>query len=608
MPSVPNVHALFVLLLTAVALVLFSRERIPLATSALAILTTLILFFQLFPFVSDHHPFSPAALFVGFSDPALIAIVGLMIVGQGVVTTGALVPIGRVLARFWAWSPALAFLLTLILASLLSAFVNNTPIVILLLPLLTAIALRTQAFASRLLMPMGFATLIGGMGTTIGTSTNLIVMSVAQKMGLPPMGMFSFTEIAALGALVGITYLWLIAPRILPQNDAPLTQSSPRLFTARLILGADSPLVGAPLSQARTLLAGGRLTAVLRGDGVSLSLLPDLLLREQDILVVQDRPENLKEHESALGATLWSGESHDPDSARGDEDRQLAEIVITPTSRLAGNSLANSFFEIHYDLTPIGLYQRGLSHVGNHDLDRVILNAGDIVLVEGTRTKIAETRRKGRLLLLDATTDLPRNHKASLALVIMGLVVALAALNILPIELSAVAGVLAMLITRCLAWDDFVDAIRPDVILIIAASLALSLALTVTGGSAFLAATLRAWGHGLSPTMMIAILLLLMAVIANLASHVVAAVIGTPVAIDLANSFHVAPIPFVLAVLFGANLCFATPMAYQTNLLVMSAGGYRFSDFLRVGLPLVALLIITFTSLLAWRYHLPITW
>ncbi|MHB8253966.1 MAG: SLC13 family permease [Acidiferrobacter sp.] len=603
-PEIPNHHALFVLILTGSALLLFSSERVPLETSALGVLAALVLVFALVPFAPHHHPFLAIRLFYGFSNPALIAVVALMAIGAGVVNTGALEPVGRVLARLWPMSPRLALLVMLVIAAFLSAFVNNTPIVILLLPLLTGIAARAQESSSRLLMPMGFATLIGGMGTTIGTSTNLLVIGLSHQLGVAPMGMFSFSAIAAEASVVGIAYLWLVMPALLPRNTQALRSGSPRAFSARLKLSDTSQMNGKTLAEARALLTSARLTGVFRGDGVALALLPDLRMRKGDVLVVHDKPERLKEHEAALGAVLSPGESHDvTDNAKA--DRQLAEVVVTPTSRLAGSTLGESFFEVRYGLVPVGLYRRGKTYSGAQELDEVVLSAGDVVLVDGARTHLDEIRRKGRLLLLDATTNLPRGHKAPYALVIVSLVVTLAATGVLPIAISAVVGVLAMLATGCLTWADFSDAMRADVILIIVASLALSLALNVTGGASYLAAILQTLGHGLQPALMIGLLLLLTGIIANMASHVVAAVIGAPVAIDLAHSLHIAPAPFVLAVLFGANLCFATPMAVQTNLLVMSAGGYHFRDFMRAGIPLAVVLAITLTLLLSVHYRLP---
>ena len=217
-PSVPNGHALLSLLLTAFALFLFTRRKIPLEISSLVLLVVLALSFALFPFSVRGEHFEPVAFFQGFGHEALITVCALMVVGQGLVQTGALEPVGRVLTKAWARAPFLSFLMTLIVSALLSAFINNTPIVVLLLPILISVCMRTKTPASRILMPMGFATLVGGMGTTIGTSTNLLVVSVARDLGLPEIGMFDFVLPAVIASGVAIVYLWLIAPRLLEER------------------------------------------------------------------------------------------------------------------------------------------------------------------------------------------------------------------------------------------------------------------------------------------------------------------------------------------------------------------------------------------------------
>ena len=210
MPDSPDPHAIAVLILTAVALFLFTRERIPLETSSLAVLVVLTVGFELFPYYpetavgEERIRLHAIDFFHGFGHEALVAVCGLMIVGHGLVRTGALEPIGRTLSTLWGVSPQLSLLITLALGGLLSAFVNNTPIVVLLLPILISVSLRTQTPASAILMPMGLATLVGGMTTTIGTSTNLLVVSVAADMGLPRMEMFAFFLPASMACGVGI--------------------------------------------------------------------------------------------------------------------------------------------------------------------------------------------------------------------------------------------------------------------------------------------------------------------------------------------------------------------------------------------------------------------
>ncbi len=208
-PSPPNVHAIAVLILTVLALILFTRERIPLETSSLLVLIGLAVGFELFPFSMSGGTLHAVDFFHGFGHEALVAVCALMIAGQGIVRTGALEPVGRAMARMWKVSPAITFLLTLLVSAWMSAFINNVPVVVLFLPILITVSVRTGMPASSVLMPMGFATLLGGSSTTIGTSTNLLVIAVAAEMGLARIGMFDFILPAAISGTIGVLYLWL---------------------------------------------------------------------------------------------------------------------------------------------------------------------------------------------------------------------------------------------------------------------------------------------------------------------------------------------------------------------------------------------------------------
>src|SRR5210317_467559 len=221
-PQVPNMHALVMLLMTGVALFLFSREKIHLESSSLAILVMVVVGFHLFPFEGVRGTVEPLTFFYGFGHEALIAVCALMIAGEALVKTGVLEPVARRLARLWQSSPKTALLLTLVVAALLSAFMNNTPIVVLMLPMLIGAAVRSKTSSSGVLLPMGFATLIGGMGTTIGTSTNLLVVSVAADMGMERFQMFDFMMPVAIAAIVAIFYLWLWAPLLIPKRTPPM--------------------------------------------------------------------------------------------------------------------------------------------------------------------------------------------------------------------------------------------------------------------------------------------------------------------------------------------------------------------------------------------------
>ena len=266
-----------------------------------------------------------------------------MVVGQGLVVTGALEPIGRYLAKFWGLAPSLALFVTLILGGGLSAFVNNTPIVVLFLPILISVCLRTGSSASRILMPVGFATLVGGMATTIGTSTNLLVVSIAADLGAVRFSMFDFALPACIASLVGCAYLWLIAPRLLPERKLELDNASPRLFVGRLVLEEGSSVIGTSVQDAHD-LAGDTLTIlrIRRGESAIVPN-PDETLRVGDRLRVRDTAARLTEYAQALGATLYSGDSSDHAVAEphrlSADDQAVAEIAVVQGSLLDRTSL-----------------------------------------------------------------------------------------------------------------------------------------------------------------------------------------------------------------------------------------------------------------------------
>ena len=603
----PNNHALAVLLLTGVALLLFARERIALETSSLFVLVVLTLGFELFPFERDGQVLHATEFFLGFGHEALVAVCALMIAGQGLVRTGALEPVGRLLARAWGMAPSVSLFLTLLVGAVLSAFVNNVPIVVLLLPILISVSLRTGSPASGVLMPMGFATLVGGMSTTIGTSTNLLVASVASDLGLRRLEMFDFFLPVAVAASVAILYLWLIAPRLLPLRRTDLDDAAPRVFAAQLLITQESFADGKMLADAVD-KAGGEMqvSRVLRGGESFLLPLPDTILRAGDRLLLSDRAENLKEYESALGAALYSGDTPvDDEHPLRAEDQQLAEVVVTQGSSLEGSSLTGSRFAERHQLLTLALHRAGWQlravRGGIHD---VRLRVGDVVLIQGARERLAELKRLGDVLVLDATSDLPSTQRAPIALVIMAGIILSAAFGWLPIAISATAGVFLMLASSCLSWRDAAHALNTQVILIVVASLALGAALLKTGAADYLAELFVSATQGASPAGLLSGLMLLMAVMTNIVSNNAAALIGTPIAIGIARRLGLPEEAFVLAVLFGANMSYATPIAYKTNLLVMSAGGYRFSDFLRVGIPLTLIMWAVFSWLLPTLYGL----
>jgi len=610
-PITPDAHGIAVLILTVVALYLFTRDQIPLESSSLAVLIILVVGFALFPYQNTAGvTLSPVDFFAGFGNEALVAICALMMVGKALETTGALQPLANVVGRAWSARPVLALLVTLVAAAILSAFMNNTPIVVLLMPILVGASIRSKFPVSGVMLPMGLATIIGGMSTTIGTSTNLLVIGIAQDLN--PVHQFSMFEWVGPVAIVGgvaTLFLWLVAPRLIPDRTPPMGDTSPRIFSAQLHVKEGSTVAGMTIAETLAKAEGMRIEKIQRGESLFLAKLPSVVLMPGDRLFVKDSPENLKHYEQILGATLFniSDLEHpiNEETPLRAEGQQLAEVVVTRGSPLHLRSLAAARFSASYGLIPLALHRaRAPSSQVTGDLNMIRLRAGDVLLVQGSREAISTLKDSGSMLVLDGTTDLPHTHNAKRALAIMGLVIAAAAFGIMPISASAVLGLGLLIVTGSLSWSDAGSALSIPVVMIIVAALALGKALVGTGMAAYIAFTFVDAASALPPPVILSAFMLLMTVLTNIVSNNAAAAIGAPIGISIAAQLGVSPEPFILAVLFGANMSFATPYGYQTNLLILSAGGYKASDFLRVGIPLTVIMWAGFSIVLPILYKL----
>ena len=610
-PATVDAHGVATLLLTVVALYLFTRDRIPLESSSLGILIVLCAGFTLFPYERDGEPVIRATdFFAGFGNEALVAICALMMVGKALETTGSLQPLANVVSRAWTTRPVAALLMTLIAGAVLSAFMNNTPIVVLLMPILVGASLRAKFPVSGVMMPMGLATIVGGMSTTIGTSTNLLVVGISHDLGNHDFTMFEWVLPVAIVGGFAILFLWLVAPRMLPDRAAPLDDTAPRIFNAQLHIKEGGFADGKTFSEVLAKADGNmRVDKIQRTDSLFLAKLPSVVLQPGDRLFVKDSPENLKHYEQVLGATLYSTSDleHpvDEETPLKAEGQQLAEVVVTRGSPLHLRTLTAASFSQSYGLVPLALHRaRSQGSQITSDLNMIRLRAGDVLLVQGSGAAIDKLKESGSMLVLDGTTKLPETHHAKRALSIMGGVILLAALGILPIAVSALAGLGLMIALGCISWRDAASALSIPVVMLIVTSLALGKALMDTGMAAYVAHSFVLITSALPTPVILSAFLLLMAVMTNIVSNNAAAAIGTPIAISIANELGAPVEPFILAVLFGANMSFATPYGYQTNLLIMSAGGYRFADFLRVGIPLTIIMWVGFSLVLPLLYNL----
>jgi di/tricarboxylate transporter len=552
-----------------------------------------------------------AIAFGGFGHSALITICALMIMGRGLVVTGALEPFARMLENVFRINPQIGLLTALMLAFSMSMFINDTPVMVLLIPIVVAIAAKGLMASSKVLMPLNAAVLLGGMATTIGTSTNILVVTIAADIGMKPMEVFQFTPIVMMAGLVAIPYLWLVMPRMLRDNSVS-ADNVRRIFHTRLRAGTSS------------LLADGDLAAI-KGKlppGITFHDVPSGTLQPDQQLHISGTHEAIEEAARALKGELapsWVLDRIRRISKAQDEDIVAVEMTVTADSRLIGRTLASSGIADLYGVAVLGIH-RPDRVLGERDTyseggDLRILD-GDVLLVMGIEEDLQNFANNDGLLRLEGARELTRRSKAVLAGAIMLGAISTASLGLpwfdasgyapikLPIAISALAGAIAMFVTGCVKFDRVGRALSAKVIVLIAASLAIGRVIDESGAAEWLGQALSLGLAYLPPALVLSAIMVFVTVVTNFASNATAATIGTPIAYSIALQLGLPPEPLVLAVLFGCNLSFATPIAYQTNLLIMSEGGYDFGDYVRAGVPLVALMVTVLSVLLVLWYGL----
>jgi len=604
MPELPEIHALFVMMLTVLGLYLFSRDWISIESSSLTILSILVVSFYFFPYSFNGNLINPIELFLtNFGNEALITICLLLAIGKAIEINRSLDPLVGFLSRSWVNHPKLSLLGVLLFGGFFSAFINNTPIVVMLIPALIAVSENAKISSSKVLMPMGMATIIGGMATTIGTSTNLLVVGIANDMGLDEIQLFDFVIPALIAGSFGMLFLWLIAPNMLTDRS-PRTQKKENLvFEASLYVNQGEFSDGKTLAEIQEMAGDGfNIDKIKRSDSLFVAKIPSVIFEPGDRIYVRDSLENLQNYQEILGLSLFEEEQNKNIEQEQDEETRLAEVVITGGSLLDHTSLSSQHFASRFNLIPLGIHSgtTGARLTGN--IAATTLNPGDVVLVQGTSEAINNLKSNSKLLVIEKDKYDLATKRSFFPLYIMLGVTIMAATGLMPISVAAMAGLLIMLLVGTLTWTNVGNSMNIPVIMLIVASLSLGTALELTGGSDFIANWFVYLTSSFSIPIILSVLMLLMAILTNVVSNNAAAVLGTPIAINIALQLGAPIEPFVLSVLFGANMSFVTPIGYQTNLLIMGAGGYAFNDFVKLGIPLLLIMWITLSITLPLLY------
>ena len=531
---------------------------------------------------------TPGEAFKVFSNDAAITVACMFILSAALERTGVIETIAHRLNRAVGKSDWIVLLLMLPIVAVVSAFINNTPVVVVFMPIMISMAVARGLKPSKLLIPLSFASILGGLCTLIGTSTNILVSSTAQQMGQPPLRMFELGRIGWVLAGVGLLYLITIGRKLLPDREtlaSTLQSIESKQYLTEVLVTSDSPLVGKKLAE--TPLANqpkARVFEVIRLGEMVYTPLDELVFKAGDRLRLTTPLASVLELNQLKGVELL------PKAALGVElvgaqKAIVAESVIGPRSSLIGHSIRDVNFRRRYGVLVLAVHRQGVNL--RADFADVKLHYGDTLLVEGPESAMRRLRgHRDFLLLLDVPETVKRRRKQVLAVGAIGLVVGLATFNVLPIGALAVIAAVGVVATGCLDVDEAYESVDWKIIFLIFGMLALGLALEKTKGAELVAATLMRGLGGWGPLVVLSAVVLLTSTLTNFLSNNAVAVLLTPIAIQAASAMQVSPRPFIIAVALGASACFATPIGYQTNTLVYGAGGYKFRDFIKVGLPL----------------------
>lgn len=526
------------------------------------------------------------------SNSAPVTIACMFVLSAALERTGCIDALGNWLGDLVGDSPTRVLAGLMLTALAVSAFLNNTPVVAILTPVAIALAKRAHSSPSKLLIPLSYATVLGGMLSMIGTSTNILVDGVARKAGLEPFGMFEITPAALAFCGVGFVYLMLFSHRLLPDRETLSRQLRPnveRTFMSELLVPHDSPVIGKTLGEAH--LNGGsglQVLKIFRGDEQLSEPGHATVLAAGDLLLLHGHVKDVVDLRQNGHLAFNRGEDFE---TVVDHDVILAEAIVGRNSRYSHRPMRDLDLSARYGINVLAVHRQDENVQSN--LDDFQLQFGDVMLVEGTPAQIRRFAENGDLISLNAVQERAyRRDKAPIAILATLAVVILSAFSFMPIEGLAIIAGAVVLGTRCLDVEDAYKAVDWKVLSLIFGMLAISIAMDKVGLVDLVVNHTMAALPDASPLLMLGFVYLLTTILTEILSNNAVAVLVTPLAIGIAQSLGLDPRPFVVAVMFAASVSFATPIGYQTNTFVYNAGGYRFSDFLRIGIPLNILMII----------------
>ncbi len=525
----------------------------------------------------------------GFSNIGVFTIAALYVVVGGLRESGAT----QLLKRFLVGQPkSQSHVINRILpvTVMLSAFLNNTPVVAMFTTLVQALSKRHLIQISNILIPISYASILGGLCTLIGSSTNLVIDGMVKAQGLPGFSLFELSYLGGPIAVTGLIYLKFIAPYLLPNRESAIEQfEKVKEYTVEMIIQDHSELVHCSIQDAGLRNLSGLFLIEIEREGKILSAVsPNIILEKNDRLVFAGVPESVLELNNIYGLVLANDQRFKLEGNRS--DRHLFEAVLSPSNYMIGKTIKNSRFRHHYNAVVLSVSRHGERLIGQ--LGQLRMKAGDTLLIEAQKVFLMRYRNSGDFLLVSKLSDPPHRDegKAITALFIFLMMIAFSAIGFLSILESVIAAAGVMLLSKCISFEDAGKSIDYNVLLGIACAFSLGAAVTHVGLADVISANILVFID--TPLSALVFIYIITVLLTELMTNNAAAIIMLPIALSTAQVFSVQYEPFAVAVMVSASASFMTPMGYQTNLMVMGPGGYHVRDYLKVGAPLSVIVAV----------------
>jgi di/tricarboxylate transporter len=530
----------------------------------------------------------PAEALSGFANEATITVAAMFVLSAGLSRTGAIEYVTRAATRVRIRSTRVLLLVLVGLAAIPSAFLNNTAVVIVLIPVVLKICQRNNVSASKLMIPLSYFTILGGTLTLMGTSTNILVHSLHQEAGGTGFGMFEFTRMGVCYLLIGVVFILVAGPKLLPERKVLSQLLEPQhrsRFVTEIVVPEGSRLAGNSLGAVLSGLDDVKVIEHIRGEAVEIGPPPAIEIEAGDTLLVEGSPRAIHWLLGREGLDLATAVADSQRVRISQMDLQIVEAVVTPTSSFFNQRLAELGLNRLYGIKVLAVQRRG-RHI-HARLREMKLQVGDVLLVQGEESALRELQNTGDVLLIEGVEKTLRvARRVPIAILVMVCVVLGAAFQWLPISVLAIGGAAAMLVFKCLRVREAIRSLESSVLLLIAATIPVGLAMERTGMAEIVARWVIGAAGGLGPIALVSAVYFFAMVFTEFLSNNAVAVLATPIVLEMARESGIDPKPLLVAVAFGASACFATPIGYQTNLLVMGPGGYYFRDYMRMGIAL----------------------